>query len=197
MDSGPLVLIATAPRSGSSMVAGILHGHGAWAGKCREPDKWNPKGYFENIEINRIMVREFGTCVHECRKAEFVPVKDQILKEIRAQGYKGGPWLYKFSALYADAWREFDPVWVTVRRNRGAVEKSGQISGKNRNLDSIDLHFEVMDELEAAGAYRIYTPDVIRGDFSGFEKVLEAAGLKFDPKIAESFIEKEYWHYKG
>ena len=45
------VLILPLPRSGSSMVAGILHHLGVDMGPCQPPDAANPSGYFEDLRF--------------------------------------------------------------------------------------------------------------------------------------------------
>jgi len=45
------VLVLPLPRSGSSMVAGILHHLGVDMGPCQPPDVGNPLGYFEDVRF--------------------------------------------------------------------------------------------------------------------------------------------------
>ncbi|GAH52067.1 unnamed protein product, partial [marine sediment metagenome] len=56
------VIIIGAPRSGTSMVAGLLYKCGLYMGKKLKPGKpANPKGFFENYEfasINRCLFRK-------------------------------------------------------------------------------------------------------------------------------------------
>ncbi len=49
----PIVVLGC-PRSGTSLVAGLLHAHGVWVGDCRAADEHNPRGYFENKAIAKL-----------------------------------------------------------------------------------------------------------------------------------------------
>ncbi len=55
----PLLLLS-AGRSGSSMVAGILAAHGIWTGNCRPGNQYNPKGFFENTKIKNHLASSMG-----------------------------------------------------------------------------------------------------------------------------------------
>lgn len=48
------VLVLPLPRSGSSMVAGVLHHLGFDMGPCNPPDRANPLGYFEDVRFLRL-----------------------------------------------------------------------------------------------------------------------------------------------
>jgi hypothetical protein len=48
------VLMLPLPRSGSSMVAGVLDRLGVDMGPCHPPDRANPLGYFEDIRFLRL-----------------------------------------------------------------------------------------------------------------------------------------------
>ncbi len=51
-------LITGAPRSGTSVTAGVVHICGAWGGLMAGPNKFNPKGYYENLEMSEL-IRSF------------------------------------------------------------------------------------------------------------------------------------------
>lgn len=48
------VLVLPLPRSGSSMVAGVLDRLGVDMGPCHPPDRANPLGYFEDVRFLRL-----------------------------------------------------------------------------------------------------------------------------------------------
>ena len=50
-----IYFIAGCPRSGTSLIAGLLAKHGVCVGNTTPGDKHNEKGYFENKEIGRII----------------------------------------------------------------------------------------------------------------------------------------------
>src|SRR5262245_17329919 len=53
-------------RTGTSLVAGLLHGHGLWLGDAAEmmpANPYNPDGYFENnrvMQVNNAILEMFG-----------------------------------------------------------------------------------------------------------------------------------------
>jgi len=58
------IIVLGLPRSGTSMVSGVLHHLGVFMGKedkFTPPDEWNPLGYFENLEITGLLVRASRT----------------------------------------------------------------------------------------------------------------------------------------
>jgi hypothetical protein len=58
------VLILPLPRSGSSMVGGVLHHLGVDMGPCDPPDDANPRGYFEDVRfkaLHRAWSRQYET----------------------------------------------------------------------------------------------------------------------------------------
>lgn len=57
-------MVLPLPRSGSSMVGGILHHLGVDMGPCKEPDPGNPRGYFEDarfVRMHRAWSRRYET----------------------------------------------------------------------------------------------------------------------------------------
>lgn len=192
----PPIVILGAPRSGTSMTAGIFAQHGVWTGTCRPANSRNPKGFFESEPMREVMLEHFGRLVHEAREAEYKDGMRPIIEEaMRADGYEGGPWLVKLSALYWPMYLDFDPTWVLVRRDVEATIRSGRHSGYNSNPDSVPLHHEVMDRIrDEHGGVGVDTDAVVRGDYSTLERAFDAAGLDLDPAIANDFIDPDLWH---
>ena len=51
------ILVTGLPRSGTSLIAGLLHEFGAWTGTTLAGDEYNPKGYFEHAGIREDIVK--------------------------------------------------------------------------------------------------------------------------------------------
>jgi len=90
------VAVISPGRSGSSLVAGLLACHGVWVGETRPPDRWNRRGYFENTELKRALIRRFG----RDWLGAFPQPDDQwpggawpgeVARILKSQGYGNGP----------------------------------------------------------------------------------------------------------
>jgi hypothetical protein len=82
------VLVLPLPRSGSSMVAGILDQLGVDMGPCRPPDAANPLGYFEDVRfwwLHRYWSRRYETIPGRARLR--LPAWDPPLSEVDLRRY--------------------------------------------------------------------------------------------------------------
>ena len=106
------ILIAGPPRSGTSMLAGLLAHHGVWVGDTIPADEGNQKGYYENIaivEVTKLLLKKNGyrpkTVPPFPAKLEDIGLK-QKLSSIVPHNTR---WLYKDSKLLL-----MYPLWRTV-----------------------------------------------------------------------------------
>jgi hypothetical protein len=191
------IIIISLPRSGSSMTAGIFANHGVWTGPCRGGTKENPKGHFESTPLKKEIIATVGPVVHEGRLAE--RIEDwprRVSRILKANGYKGGPWLFKGSAMYYPLWVDMNPHWVCVRRNIDAIKASGKKTGYLKHGRSIPAHVEAMDYVrDHLGGVDVFTDDVIRGDYSSLERAFDHAGIEMDRAIVDDFVDPGLWHY--
>lgn len=174
------IIVLGAPRSGTSMTAGMLHYCGAWVGVCRGANEYNPKGYFENYAIERL------------RKHNALTL-DNVREVLSREGYMGGPWLYKSSPWGANQWEPFNPRFVLVRRDihkswrswckkRSDLETQGvwdKLVIHNRQLDSLDGITVQADELVYSQAARA--------------SLAHEVGLEYT-KDADDFVDAALWH---
>lgn len=197
--SGRPVVIVGTPRSGTSMTAGLFARHGCWTGECRKPNRHNPKGFFENLELKKILLKRAGAIVHEGRVAEYHPgfAKD-INNLLVSQGYEGGPWLMKHSALYWKLWQDFYPIWVVCWRDPVSIVQSGMKSGyfaggktEKALMERIALHHEEMRNIEG---HHVDTQKVAFGDFSSIRPAIEEIG-EFNEELAAKFVDRSHWHH--
>ena len=130
------ILIAGPPRSGTTMLAGLLNYHGVWIGEGRTTHYpgTNPEFVSENQEIKNILKSQaqkigytnWGVPLSDgCSGSEMKCLLEQIVPE-------GSPWLIKTSwtLLFYDFFIEAYPEarWVFPRRNLRKV------------LDSMNRH---------------------------------------------------------
>lgn len=142
------VFIVGLPRSGTSLVAGLLNEFGGWFGDTVPGTGENPRGFFENQEIReRILwpsLRAVGSDTSGVltlpppgvdRKLRYkidnrtVPMRLRLRQIIEAQGYDHQQrWVYKapkMTLLWSMFDRNFpDAEWIIVRRKRSAFVKS-------------------------------------------------------------------------
>lgn len=142
------IFILGLPRSGTSMVAGLIKEFGVWSGNTVQGGPANPKGFFENRPIRENLIKpvlKHMGCdpvgvqkLPDPRKRVKLafPTKDgtcgladKLKMMIEKQGYDGSQrWMYKDAKLTL-LWRSFlaefpDADWVIVRRNQEGFVKS-------------------------------------------------------------------------
>lgn len=186
MIAEPIVILAPG-RSGSSLTAALFHALGAWAGNCRKADEWNPGGYFENGELNRLRRQKIFT-------------RETVTRVLRSQGYQGGPWLTKHSAGHWAGYGQFKPYWVCVHRDPAAIIASRQRRGRPQDMTQIALlphQIEAMREVcrtYPGRAWNVEPARFMAGDFSALREPAEAAGLAFDESMLRPVVHPEWWH---
>ncbi len=191
------------PRSGSSMVAGIFAAHGVWVGTAKPANENNPKGNFEQQTIRRLIIESQRNSVVEGRLSYYNLAITQRIAHLRdADGYEGGPWLWKGSALYYPLFEDFKPKWITCRRDKESSFNSIRASRLfgNRINDVqlrrvIDAHHNAMDDLSAMGAVEVDTKSVAMGDFTTIEKAINHCGLEYDEAAVRDFVDPSLWHH--
>lgn len=209
----PLFILGL-PRSGTSMTARILHGHGVWMGDTVGPSGANPHGFFENKKIRETylkgILRHIGADplgIDPLPDADHLPpypgLAFQLSRALREEGYAGGPWAFKDPKLsliwpiFAEAYP--DATWLIVHRDRKSVISSlCRTHFMARHSTSPD-YWEIfcrsydrrLDRLRESG-HRLLELDANQlkgGDYSGITAVLQAMGLEFDPAIANAAID--------
>jgi hypothetical protein len=187
------------------MTAGLLHMHGAWVGTCREGDAKNPRGYFESVPQKHLLKGWYKAIVAKGIVPEPKPGwKDAIREAIRKDGYSGGPWLMKHSALYWKTWGEFEnPKWVICRRDPEDTFQScrrSKLLAPNATDDHlrhvIRLHHEQMDIIrDRFGGVEVDTQAVAKGDFDTIAAAVEHAGLDYSEQTVREFVDPSFWHF--
>lgn len=187
------------------MTAGLFFKHGVWFGECRAPSPENAKGFFENGEIKREMIKRWGklTLARDVTKFEENPYcepqdgfKDFVESVKKKEGYTEGLWGYKQSALYKNAWHEYQPKFVGVRREnvlQANIDRQNMFGTKDpkRVQRMIDLHYSVIDECEVI----VKTDEIVKGDYLSLHDAMDYCGIEMQPDIVEDFVEPKLWHY--
>ncbi len=200
------IVVLTMSRSGSSMFCGLLVDHGAWLGNCNASDKWNKKGYFENSVLNnRAGLLYPGSIFEDLTPAPpILDWKDFVLAQIKQQGYRAEtPWASKMNVFHWPIWQQFNPLFVTIRRDTQAIVDSCMRMHKGTPYTYTDWHRIVhahiveLDKVENRfNAIRIQSEKIIQGDYSGLQSVLNVFNLEVNPDICKKFIDVNLWSQK-
>jgi len=199
--SSRAVVVISPGRSGSSLVAGLLAGHGVWVGETRPPDQWNPRGYFENTELKRALVKRFGRDWlgafpqpdDQCPSGAW---QVEVARILKAQGYETGPWAFKGGAFYWKVWQPFEPVFIKVWREPGAILRSyRRCRFLNKYTESqaariVARQHEAMAQIAGPD---IMADQVAAGRGHAFRPALEPLGIAFDREIFEALINPDLW----
>lgn len=208
------ILITGAERSGSSIIAKIIHMNGAWCGEC-------PKMY-ENKFFRYMQQPHF--------KNMNIPMKEttsltmplgwelSVLSSLEKQGWDGQQWMSK-SSYHARLWPFWhyafpNAKWIIVRRRTGDVIQSCVKTGYMKtfktpdNLKQIGVTSEEEGWLWWVHQYekkfvemiqhglncRVVWPErMVDGDYSQIKEMIEWLGLKWNnktPEVIHPLLEK-------
>lgn len=211
------------PRSGTSLVAGLLHQMGAWIGPdVAQGNMWNPKGYFENLKLrDRVVKDQLRTMDCDPLGTGRLPTRDQMkaLPDIRkrvlgileTQGYDGKrPWLFKDCKLTIvwPAWAHAfpDARWIICERSREAILKSCAntpfMKRQGRGADelgrAIGTYRKRFTEIALHASKRTYhvrPKYLIDGEFRYFSQMVQLVGLDWNEDKAKAFIDRKFWRH--
>jgi hypothetical protein len=220
------ILITGAARSGTSLVAGVIHACGAWGGEMRGPNKYNQKGMFENIEIINTLIKPLLIRVgadplcqkplpvtsqfHSLPEEFFVNWREETIKIITRQGYDGsGPWFIKEPKITVIwyVWNKAFPSasWIIVRRNpedivTSCIKTSFMHAYKTRPgwMGWVAIHEKRFEEMHDAKLkiYQVWPQRAVDGDYTELQAVVNNLGLTWDFDKVKKFIAPSLWHKK-
>jgi len=188
------ILIASPTRSGTTMVAWLLHLHGAWIGEAKvtKAKGSNPAVGTENVAIKTYL-----------RSVSGVP--DDFRKRILSLVDNDGPWLVKTAQnlLKMDAWLKHFPEarWVLTNRSTEDIIAStmrhpGMTDDPDRRRKIVEQHKHLQQRV-AYRANHVHWVDVdalASADESVGRALIEFCGLGFDPNKFHNWIQPGRWH---
>jgi hypothetical protein len=214
------IFITGLPRSGTSLVAGLLHACGAWVGNTVPGDAANPRGYFEHVIVRERIVKQLLSRIH-CDPLGVHPLSPldlsltvsnlkQAMGTILArEDYNASmPWLYKDAKLTL-LWPAFarafpDATWIIVKRDRQQVIDScirtpfmAQHGSAHEFWDVFVAEYEArLTRLaETVERHVVVEPQkLVGGDYANFTEVLSMCGLQFRKTLVDEFICNDFWH---
>lgn len=225
MENENPILITGCARSGTSLVAGIVHLCGAYGGKLAGPNASNRKGMFENSEIRNTMTKPFLTSIGADKmgqkilperrvvavaaKTRAIEWRQHVMAIFYNHGYQTGIFFYKGAkiCLMWSMWHAAFPNahWIVVRRDDESIIDSCMFTPfmrayKNREgwQAWIDEHKKCFAEMANAGLKMrtVWSNDIISGRFGDMQGAVEWAGLKWDEKAVREFVDPKLFHVK-
>ena len=132
------IFIASAPRSGSSLLSYILHNEGIQVGETKPADKYNPNGYFENLKIRELVIKHLKKQDVRNQGKKFQPVnltfssidialfRHNVVSALLKDSIDlDKPWLFKDPKIVL-TWLLFaksfpNAKWILLYRNEDAI----------------------------------------------------------------------------
>ena len=215
------ILITGCARSGTSLTAGLIYTAGAWGGELSGPNRFNPKGMFENQKIRNQLVKPFLTSIDADPMGQHpLPDLDQITfteeyagkwrnwitRTWKKQGYNDGPVFYKGAkiCLIWPLWAKAFPEskWVVVRRETEDIVNSclrtsfmrahQKRSGWLKWVAEHEKRFEEMADAKL-NIREVWPQRLIAGDFTEIQQVINWLDLDFDLDASRSFVDPKLW----
>ncbi len=133
------IIVTGCPRSGTSIISGMLEICGAFAGTIPQPTKHETRGMGENRVIYEDVVKPYIQSLQADPSGQWplmdseklmIPIDWELMisDALHKDGYMGGKWLYKSNtaALMWKVWSYAYPSakWVLVRRRTGDIVSS-------------------------------------------------------------------------
>ena len=211
------ILVVGAPRSGTSLLTGILERCGAWLGATVPGDEPNPKGYFENEllrDLNKQVLADLGwdplgvDPLPQSNPPELSTFRDAVIYRLRLQGYTGqAPWAFKCvkTPLLWRLWHNAFPhaQWIIVRRDPKEVVQSVLRSSFFQSREHDQAWWEkwlssfntyLADLASKANFIReISTTGVIHGDLIALQTLIADLRLVWSEANVRSFIDPTLW----
>lgn len=199
------ILVAAPPRSGTSMVAGLLHQHGVQVGSYNKT-KGNPKGAFEELSIKKFIKHTLKQNGYDIRPTNIMPskFKDDLSFRSNILNIAGNPkglWLFKESRILMTwpLWAKHfpDSLYVLVHRN-----SKDTINSMKRRLKVGE--YVIYNWLEWGRARQkeiakycphvwIDADSIWEWDLGEVKKLVECCGLVFNEEATKNWIDPQLW----
>ncbi len=216
------ILITGCARSGTSMVAGVIHACGAWGGEMSRGNRHNPKGMFENKAIRNEVLKPYLSSlgadpmgqdplpcpqvINNLAACDGEVLRRDILHIIHSQGYKEGPFFYKGAKLCL-VWQVVNNAfphahWVIVRRPREDIVDSCLRTPFMRAFNDrqgwaawVEAHVARFDAMKKVVNWiEVNSPELVRCRAGYARLFVEHLGLSCNDELVDSFISKDLFH---
>lgn len=189
-----MVTLLIASRTGSTMTARIFAGHG-----FRHKMKGTPgQYYFEDQEVRDWVKARFKQN-HDNPK----PIPSELVADFQGFIKRHDIELFKGNAFWFPLFEPLKPKIISVIRNLDSAAKSLQDKNplaKKMSIDEIkrikQCQYDYADAMiQKHGGCKVYTDQLIDGDYSSIRTAIEYCGKQFDESIAQSVIDPKQWHF--
>lgn len=204
------IFIASPPRSGSSLTGLLLHSFGLWSGDTKEANEFNPKGFYENLEISQLLIDYLRENDKENLGKRYQPLildktdsslREKIFDIVKSQGLKEDqPWFYKDPKiaicrnLLVDAFP--NAKWIWVNRSQDRTIRSLM---RTDFMDAYTTEKEWASFLAVYGFYKLdlqlktnvfelNIDKVMNNDQSEVDRLSEFLGLEADFNLSKLLI---------
>lgn len=217
-----IYFIAAPPRSGTSMIANLLHQHGAWTGRTIAGDEHNKRGYFENVDLVRVTKQIMKRNGYRARADtqlfvtwENVDRFDPLSLRKRVGNIVGehDSWLYKDAKLlhlyplFAKAFpkaiwilpnRDSENIFVSISRHKTWQNREKEWKGTKKEFwqgikDMISKQKARQSEIMVRSPHITVSPDFLVQDSDYAERFIDWCGLNFDRHAYDKGIDKRIW----
>lgn len=192
MDDRP-ILIAAPVRSGTTMLAWLLHLHGVWIGEAlptRDPST-NPEVGTENDEI-----RDYLETIDRGISANLRPAFIRMVKT-------DGRWLVKAVGCLTN-WRALDRTfpearWLLPHRPVKSVVDSRKRAGRGQAAAVVRYHHSLQADIRGATEHAMIVEanELCAGGPAGeaeARRVFHFCSVRFFPPIYHDWVQPERWH---
>jgi hypothetical protein len=207
------ILIVSAPRSGSSLLAYILNKEGIQVGITKAGDKYNVNGYFENIRIRNLMIKYLKENDKQKLGKKFQPINirsdfknfnRKMYRVLRQDKFdKNKNWLIKDPKLTL-CWNIFNKEypnakWILLYRNQNDImssyKKTEFMDAYNTEDDwkkYLNCFYENMNsiKLECKNVFEFDIKNIFENNINEINKLFEFIGIKNTNKYIEC-VDKE------
>jgi hypothetical protein len=215
------ILITGLPRSGTSLISGIIATCGAWSGSTVPGNQENIKGYYEHTRlrelVNKAILKQLGcdplgvkVLPQIDRLPKISDFKNVVVQNLLADGYRGdAPWMFKDAKMlllwpyYVDAFPK--ARWIIVRRERAQVIDSclrtsfmKQHSQERAFWNTWAIEYEKrIEQLKSSNAdcIEISSNEVVQPEGrKALKKLVRKLKLNWNKNAVDQFIEPTVWH---
>jgi hypothetical protein len=209
------ILITGCPRSGASMIAGVLKICGAFSGNCavspEDPYRW----MYENVNMCKLEEHYLASIGADFTGQRDFPVTKELQipltwnaemnRIILRDGYESGEWMYKSRriALLWPIWQYAYPnaKWIIVRRRTGDIVHScmntdfmNAYSTREDWIEMVHQYEERFIEIISEGLnVRVVWPHrMAEGNYQQLFELLDWLGLEWKTDVL-NFIDPMFW----
>lgn len=149
------IIVTGMHRSGTSMMAGILHHCGIYTGTCIQPDQYNEKGYFEDkavLEINKKLLPDW-------KNPKLKPmIINYSFDDYPDLFFLKDPRFCFTAPIWIEQFKEIDfKIIKMIREKQSIIDSLSERDGENNWGDIIDLYLESLSNIKIKSKHWKYS----------------------------------------